>query len=317
MKSYALFLSCLTLLFLFAEPAFTETSSIEVNPSRHLDEVTSPESFVTVQLNSSLTGDISGLIITERIPSEFKFINSSSTPPASAAKYNQTASEVKWLFISLQQTSEIAIKYTVEVPISVSENTYTFEGYWNAVSAETEASGVSPTSEIHVSVSPTSEPQVDIERASSTISCNVSQSTIQVGEDVTVSGTISPIHANVRVTLNYTKPDTSIIVKTVTTSLEGYFQDTIKVDSEGTWSVIAGWEGDEDTKGAESSTVFFSVENSTGSTIEENTVDPTTTENPVGSTIPIHIIAIVALVVVAAVIIIVILARRHGFAGGN
>lgn len=150
MKTSTLFFLFLMLLFLFVKPAFTEASSIEINSSRHLDDVASPESSVTVQLNYSLTGDILGLIITERFPSGFKFINSSSNPPADAAKYNETASEVKWLFISLQQTSEIAINYTVEIPINVSENTYTFEGYWKAVSTETEASGVSPNTEIQV-----------------------------------------------------------------------------------------------------------------------------------------------------------------------
>lgn len=149
MKTSTLFFLFLTLL-LFVKPAFTEASSIEINSSRHLDDVASPESFVTVQLNYSLTGDILGLIITERIPSGFKFINSSSNPPANAAKYNETASEVKWLFISLQQTSKIALNYTVEIPITVLENTYTFEGYWKAVSTETEASGVSPNTEIQV-----------------------------------------------------------------------------------------------------------------------------------------------------------------------
>ncbi len=150
MKTSALFLLFLTLLFLFVKPAFTEASSIEINFSRHLTDVASPESYVTVQLNCSLTGDIAGLIITERIPSEFKFVNSSSNPPSSATKYNETASEVKWLFISLQQTSEITVTYTVEIPINAIEDTYTFEGYWSAVSTETEASGVSPNTEIQV-----------------------------------------------------------------------------------------------------------------------------------------------------------------------
>ncbi len=305
MKTSTLFLLCLTLLFLFVNSAFTQASSIEIATSRNLDEVASPESFVTVQLTCSLTGTISGLIITEQIPSEFKFASSSSTPPASAAKYNATASEVKWLFMSFQQANSIVINYTVEIPISVSEDTYTFEGYWKAVSTETEASGVSPTSEIQVSTSPPSEPPAEVERGSSTISCSVSPSTINVGENVTVSGTISPAHANVAVTLSYTKPDASTLERTVTTSLEGTFQDIIQLDREGSWSVTASWEGDEDTNGAISSTVSFSAENFA---TEENSVSPT---------IPIYIIAIVSLVIVVAVIIVIILARRHGFAGGS
>jgi len=87
-------------------------------------------------------------IVTERIPSDFKFVNSYSNPPASAVKTNETANEVKWLFISLEQKKEITIHYTVEVPINFNENTYPIDGYWKAVSTETEAAGISPTTKI-------------------------------------------------------------------------------------------------------------------------------------------------------------------------
>jgi hypothetical protein len=150
MKTFVLFLLFLTLFFVVVQPTFTETPSIEVDYSRHLDKVAILGSFVIVQLNCSLKGNISGLIITERIPNEFKFVNSSSNPPANAAKYNEPASEVKWLFISLQQTSEIVIAYTLEVPINIEEKNYTIEGYWKAVDRETRASGVSPILEIQV-----------------------------------------------------------------------------------------------------------------------------------------------------------------------
>ena len=136
---------------MFVYPAFTEASSIEVESSRHLEEWTGAESFVNIILNYSFTENIVGLIVTERIPSDFKFVNSYSNPPASAVKTNETANEVKWLFISLEQKKEITIQYTVEVPINFNENTYTIDGYWKAVGTETEATGISPNTTIHSS----------------------------------------------------------------------------------------------------------------------------------------------------------------------
>jgi hypothetical protein len=148
MRIVSLVFIFLSLLFLFVHPAFTETSSIEVESSRHVEEGIGTESFVNITLNYSFTENIVGLIITERIPSDFKFVTSYSNPPASAVKTNETANEVKWLFISLEQKKEITIHYTVEVPINFNENTYTIDGYWKAVGTETEAAGVSPTTEI-------------------------------------------------------------------------------------------------------------------------------------------------------------------------
>jgi len=148
MRMVSLVFIFLSLLFLFVHPAFTETSSIEVESSRHLEEGTGTESFVNITLNHSFTENIVGLIITERIPSDFKFVTSYSNPPASAVKTNETANEIKWLFISLEQKKEITIHYTVKVPINFNENTYTIEGYWKAVGTETEATGISPTTKI-------------------------------------------------------------------------------------------------------------------------------------------------------------------------
>jgi len=156
MRMVSLVFIFLSLLFLFVHPAFTETSSIEIESSRHVEKGTGTESFVNITLNYSFTENIVGLIITERIPSDFKFVNSYSNPPASAVKTNETANEVKWLFISLEQKKELTIHYTVEVPINFNENTYTIDGYWKAVSTETEAAGISPTTKIQ---SPTTEIQ--------------------------------------------------------------------------------------------------------------------------------------------------------------
>jgi hypothetical protein len=145
----------LSLLFLFVQPLFAEASLIEVESSRHLEEGTGTESFVNVTLNYSFTENTAGLIVTERIPSDFTFVNSYSNPPASAVKTNETTNEIKWLFISLEQKKELTIEYTVKVPINFNENTYTIEGYWKAVNTETEATGISPTTTIQAGTSST------------------------------------------------------------------------------------------------------------------------------------------------------------------
>jgi hypothetical protein len=179
MRTVSLVFIFLSLLFLFVHPAFTETSSIEVESSRHLKEGTGTESFVNITLNYSFTENIVGLIITERIPSDFKFVNSYSNPPASAVKTNETTNEVKWLFISLEQKKELTIQYTLEVPINFNENTYTIEGYWKAVSTETEATGISPTTTIQEGTSTTTT----VEEETST--------TTTIQEEKSINSTIS------------------------------------------------------------------------------------------------------------------------------
>ena len=156
MRTASLVFIFLLLLFLFVQPSFSETSLIEVESSRHLEERTGTESLVNIILNYSFTENIVGLIVTERVPSDFKFVNSYSNPPASAVKTNETTNEVKWLYISLEQKKEITIHYTVETPLNFNENTYTIEGYWKAVGTETEATGISPNTTIR---SPTTEIQ--------------------------------------------------------------------------------------------------------------------------------------------------------------
>ena len=121
MRTASLVFIFLLSLFLFVQPSFTETALIEVESSRHLEEGTGTESFVNVCLNLSITENIAGLIVTEQIPTDFKLVNSSSVPPASAVRINLTTNEVKWLFISLEQKREINIQYTLELPSEFNE----------------------------------------------------------------------------------------------------------------------------------------------------------------------------------------------------
>ena len=150
MKTASLPFIFLLALLLFVQPSIAETSPIEIEATRNLEEKTGTESFVNVCLNLSITENIAGLIVTEQIPTDFKFVNSTSVPPASAAKINLTTNEFKWLFISLEQKNKLTIQYTLKFPIEFNENSYTIKGNWKAVSTETEATGFLPTTEVQV-----------------------------------------------------------------------------------------------------------------------------------------------------------------------
>jgi len=100
----------------------------------------------------------------------------------------------------------------------------------------------------------------EVSKASSSITCSVSKTNMTLGEELTVSGSISPFHADVTVTLIYTMPDGSTIDRTVITASDGSFRDTYTPDAGGLWSVEASWAGDWDHKGAKSPSAFFSVE---------------------------------------------------------
>jgi len=91
---------------------------------------------------------------------------------------------------------------------------------------------------------------------SSSISCSVSRFDLTLGESITVSGFIDPQVSNANVTLTYTKPDWSILNRTVTSAADGSYRDTFTPDSVGLWNVKASLKGDLIYEGASSS--FFS-----------------------------------------------------------
>jgi hypothetical protein len=95
---------------------------------------------------------------------------------------------------------------------------------------------------------------------SSSISCEVQPLDTEVGEDVEVSGLISPALLNIPVTLTYGKPDGLKFNRTITTGLDGKFSDTYTVDAAGLWKITASWEGNEYYIGAVSTPAFLTVE---------------------------------------------------------
>jgi len=92
-----------------------------------------------------------------------------------------------------------------------------------------------------------------------TISCNLEQTEITIGSDITVWGSIDPIRPGATVILTYTFPNATVIERTVTSTSDGNYSDTYTPPVVGSWSVKARWEGDITYAGAMSSSVSFNV----------------------------------------------------------
>jgi len=97
-----------------------------------------------------------------------------------------------------------------------------------------------------------------VEKASSMIALTLSSYTATVGDSLSVSGTLYPAKA-AAITLQYTKPDSSIETKTVYSNQAGFFTDTFTADQVGQWQITASWSGDDTCNAAESTPVPLTV----------------------------------------------------------
>lgn len=96
----------------------------------------------------------------------------------------------------------------------------------------------------------------------SSISCNISSSTLSLGDEITVSGSISPIVSGVTVTLTYTNPNSTTLTRTTISQSDGSYQDVYAPDLIGSWSVKSSWFGNVDYLGSTSFAVGFEVRDS-------------------------------------------------------
>jgi signal peptidase I len=93
----------------------------------------------------------------------------------------------------------------------------------------------------------------------STITCTVCPNpTVNLGENITVYGSINPARSGVDVKLTYEWNGTTI-TRAVTTNSTGVYQDTYKPNGLGVWKIKASWEGDNSYFGASSGIVTISV----------------------------------------------------------
>ncbi len=94
------------------------------------------------------------------------------------------------------------------------------------------------------------------------ISCTVSPTSLSKGSPINVTGSISPAVDNATITLTYTKPDATTLVRTVTSSADGSYIDTLTPDLTGSWNVKASWAGDATYLGSTSFDTPFTVQGS-------------------------------------------------------
>lgn len=91
---------------------------------------------------------------------------------------------------------------------------------------------------VNITVSPVAD------RMPSTISISASSLSVVMGQNITISGSISPPHA-AAVLLKYTQPGASVFYVSVVSSTAGNYTHAYAPNIAGTWSVEASWEGDE------------------------------------------------------------------------
>ncbi|MHC1589967.1 MAG: endo-1,3-alpha-glucanase family glycosylhydrolase [Candidatus Hecatellaceae archaeon] len=94
--------------------------------------------------------------------------------------------------------------------------------------------------------------QATVSKIPTSITVSVSPSKVYRGETVKVTGLLSPAVSGASVTIAYLKKGGDIVKRTVLTASDGSFQDAYRLGECGTWTITAGWEGDEKHQGGES-----------------------------------------------------------------
>jgi hypothetical protein len=88
-----------------------------------------------------------------------------------------------------------------------------------------------------------------VSKIQATVTCSVSPQSVEKGESVDVSGSITPAQENETVALVYKRPNGSMFNRNVTTDAEGSYRESYQPDVEGSWSINASWLGDERHEG--------------------------------------------------------------------
>jgi len=93
------------------------------------------------------------------------------------------------------------------------------------------------------------------------LTCNVTAQVLNLGEEITVNGSTSPIVSFAQVRLVFTRPNGSTVETSVDTHVNGSFDADFTPDSSGLWQIVAKFDGDKTRYGAsESYSSMFVVE---------------------------------------------------------
>jgi len=139
---------------------------------------------------------------------------------------------------------------------------------------------------------------VIVNMTSSTIFVTVNPDVVTVGSNVTISGVISPVRANVNVTIEYRLSGGNwTTLATVTTDSEGKYSYNWTTTEPGSYEVRTSWEGDDNTLADESDVRSVTVE------------EPPTNEKP-ATDIYLYAAAIAAIIIVSATTVYILRVRK-------
>ncbi len=93
-------------------------------------------------------------------------------------------------------------------------------------------------------------------KTTTSITCKSNMTNPQLGQSITISGSISPPVSNAQVEIVYISPSGASKNYTVYTDSNGYYQDTFSPNAAATWTVRVSWEGDENFQGSSYSLQF-------------------------------------------------------------
>jgi len=94
---------------------------------------------------------------------------------------------------------------------------------------------------------------------STELACSPSSSQVELGENVTVTGSLRPAVQDAEIILEYTGPDGSTTLRKAYTDEDGGFSDAFEPGIAGAWSVEASWGGDLGHASAESAAAAFTA----------------------------------------------------------
>ncbi len=128
------------------------------------------------------------------------------------------------------------------------------------------------------------EPGSTIVRQPSTISCQASASSVEIGGQLTILGTISPARVGSTVTVSYASAGSWKTLGTAASGLGGSYSFTWTPSSPGSYHIRASWEGDTSYFSASSSNVSITVTGKSPS--PTSTPSPTPSPSPTSSPTP-------------------------------
>jgi len=106
-----------------------------------------------------------------------------------------------------------------------------------------------------------------ITKIPSSITLSLNATSIYLGRSILVEGVLSPAVSGAMVTVNYTRPNGTVVSRLLPINATGGFRDVFRPDVDGVWRVRAGWAGDATHSSALSSIYELTVVRKRPSTI--------------------------------------------------